>query len=239
MFSKIYKKSEITFALIWIAIYVIIMNIALQFCNGFDHLETKTIPQLLVPVICITIIAFLSTLFILKNNLKTYYGLQQFKSDYKTYLFFIPLILMSCINMYAGFALQAPLPQSLLMMTNLAIGGYVEEIIFRGFLFKAMAKDNIHTAILVSAITFGVGHIVNLANTQDTFGVLLQVCYAIAVGFLYTILVYKSNSIYPCMISHMFVNGTSVFSSSQTTIYSSLFIIIISLTYAYYLYKKA
>lgn len=239
MFSKIYKKSEITFALIWIAIYVIIMNIALQFCNGFDHLETKTIPQLLVPVICIASIAFLSTLFITKSNLQNKYGLINAKVDNKTYLYFIPLILMSCINLRNGLSLQAPLIHSLLMMTNLAIGGYVEEIIFRGFLFQAMAKDNINTAILVSAITFGVGHIVNLANTQDTFGVLLQVCYAIAVGFLYTIIVYKSNSLYPCMISHMFVNGTSVFSSSQTTIYSSLFIIIISLTYAYYLYKKA
>lgn len=239
MFSKIYKKSEITFALIWIAIYVSVMNIALQFCNGFDHLETKTIPQLLVPVICIAIIAVISTLFIIKNNLQDQYGLIHTKVNNKTYLYFIPLILMSCINLYAGLSLQAPLPQTLLMMTNLAIGGYVEEIIFRGFLFKAMAKDNINTAILVSAITFGVGHIVNLVNTQDTFGVLLQVCYAIAIGFLYTIIVYKSNSLYPCMISHMFVNGTSVFSSSQTTIYSSLFIIIISLTYAYYLYKKA
>lgn len=239
MFSKIYKKSEITFALIWIAIYVITMNIALQFCNGFDHLETKTIPQLLVPVICISIIAILSTLFITKNNLQDNYGLINAKVNNKTYLYFIPLILMSCINLRNGLALQASLIQSLLMMTNLAIGGYVEEIIFRGFLFKAMAKDNINSAIIVSAITFGVGHIVNLANTQDTFGVLLQVCYAIAIGFLYTIIVYKSNSLYPCMISHMFVNGTSVFSSSQTTLYTSLFIIIISLTYAYYLYKKA
>ena len=215
MFSKIYKKSEITFALIWIAIYVITMNIALQFCNGFDHLETKTIPQLLVPVICISIIAILSTLFITKSNLQAQYGLIKTKINSKTYLYFIPLILMSCINLRNGLALQASLIQSLLMMTNLAIGGYVEEIIFRGFLFKAMAKDNINTAILVSAITFGVGHIVNLANTQDTFAVLLQVCYAIAIGFLYTIIVYKSNSLYPCMISHMFVNGTSVFSSSQ------------------------
>ena len=239
MFSKIYKKSEITFALIWIAIYVITMNIASQFCNGFDHLETKTIPQLLVPVICISIIAILSTLFITKNNLQNNYGLINAKVNNKTYLYFIPLILMSCINLRNGLALQASLIQSLLMMTNLAIGGYVEEIIFRGFLFKAMAKDNINSAIIVSAITFGVGHIVNLANTQDTFGVLLQVCYAIAIGFLYTIIVYKSNSLYPCMISHMFVNGTSVFSSSQTTLYTSLFIIIISLTYAYYLYKKA
>lgn len=39
-------------------------------------------------------------------------------------------------------------------------------------------------------MTFGAGHIVNLANTADTLGVLLQMCYAIAIGFLYTIIVF-------------------------------------------------
>ena len=71
---------------------------------------------------------------------------------------------------------------------NLAVGGYVEEIIFRGFLFRAMEKDNLRNAIIVSAITFGAGHIVNVFNTADIWGVLLQVGYAIVIGFLYTVI---------------------------------------------------
>ena len=67
------------------------------------------------------------------------------------------------------------------MMANLAIGGYIEEIFFRGFLFRGMAKENLRSAIIVSAVTFGAGHIVNLANTADTLGVLLQIAYAIAI----------------------------------------------------------
>ena len=143
------------------------------------------------------------------------------------------------------------------MATNLAIGGYVEEIIFRGFLFKAMAKDNLRTAIIVSAVTFGAGHIVNLANTADTLGVLLQVGYAIVIGFLYTIIVWKGGSLLPCIASHMFVNGTSVFAPEQGPFYqlvsavfgtatpqlaevsSALLIILVSGSYALYLWKKA
>ena len=117
---------------------------------------------------------------------------------------------MSCINLKNGLALTAPLSVALLMMVNTAVAGYVEEIIFRG-----MAKDNLRSAILVSAITFGAGHIVNLANTADTAGVLLQVCYAIVIGFLYTIIVYKGGSLWPCIASHMFVNGSSVFAAEQ------------------------
>ena len=132
----------------------------------------------------------------------------------------------------------------------------VEEIIFRGFLFRAMAKENLRSAILVSAITFGAGHIVNLANTADTLGVLLQVCYAIVIGFLYTIVVYKGGSLWPCIASHMFVNGSSIFALEQgpfsnfvaavfgqvsadlVQVCSSMFIMVISGSYALWLWKK-
>ena len=30
--KKLYEKSEISFALVWIGLYVVMMNIALQFC---------------------------------------------------------------------------------------------------------------------------------------------------------------------------------------------------------------
>jgi len=59
--GKLYEKNEITFALAWIGLYVVIMNIALQFCGGFDDLAEKAVGQLLVPVICNCILAVLAT----------------------------------------------------------------------------------------------------------------------------------------------------------------------------------
>ena len=164
---------------------------------------------------------------------------------------------MSCTNLKNGFTLSAPWAVSLLMAINLAVGGYVEEIIFRGFLFKAMAKDNLKSAVIVSAVTFGVGHIVNLANTADVFGVLLQVCYAVVIGFLYTVIVLQGKSLIPCILSHVFVNGSSVFAAENgpfnnfaaavfghttpnlTELVSAVLIILISGSYAVWLWKKA
>jgi len=255
--KKLYEKSELAFALLWIGLYVLIMNIALQFCGGFDHLETKTIGQVLVPVVCILALAVFSTLWILRNGLGEDFGLCRFRGNLQKFLWFLPLILMSCTNLTNGLSLSAPLSVSILMAVNLAVGGYVEEIIFRGFLFRAMAKDKLSTAIIVSAVTFGAGHIVNLANTADTLGVLLQVCYAIAIGFLYTVAVWKGGSLWPCIASHMFVNATSIFAREQgfftevvyalfgrsdatfIQICSSLLIILLSGGYALWLWKKA
>ena len=254
--TKLYGKSELAFALMWIGLYVVVMNIALQFCDGFDNLENKTVPQMLVPVICILALAVVATLWMIRNGSAEKFGLCAFKGNIKSFLWFVPLIILSCTNLKNGLTLSASLGVTLLMAVNLALGGYVEEIIFRGFLFRAMAKDNLRNAVIVSAVTFGAGHIVNVLNTADILGVLLQVGYAIAIGFLYTVVVYKGGSLWPCILSHMFVNGTSPFAAEQgffTTLVSSVFgqatpllvqscsaalIILLSGGYALWLWKK-
>ena len=255
--KKLYEKSQIGFALVWIGLYVVVMNIAMQICGGFDDLAAKTVPQMLVPVLCITALALAATVWVEKNGLAKTFGLCAFRGNLRQYLWFLPLIVMSCINLKNGLALSAPLSICLLMMVNTAVAGYVEELIFRGFLFRAMEKDNLRTAIIVSAITFGAGHIVNVLNTADILGVLLQVCYAITIGFLYTVIVYKGGSLWPCIASHMFVNGSSVFAPTDgafsnlvaaifgradqnlVQICSAVLIMVVSGGYALWLWKKA
>ena len=253
--KKLYEKSEVTFALVWIALYVGVMNIALRVCGGFDDLASKTVPQMLVAVACILVLAVASTVWIIRNGLTEKFGLCRFKGSPKAFLWFIPLVIMSCTNLKNGLGLTTPLAVTLLMMANKAVAGYVE-VIFRGFLFRGMAKDGLKSAIIVSAVTFGAGHIVNLTNTADTLGVLLQVCYAIAIGFLYTIIVYRGGSLWPCILSHMFVNGSSLFALQQgpfTSLVAAVFgqatpgliqacsavlIIVICGTYTLWLWKK-
>ena len=255
--NKLYEKSELYFSLVWIGLYVVVMNIALQFCGGFDDLGSKTVPQLLVPVVCVMALAAATTAWILRSGLSEKYGFCTFGGSAKQFLYFVPLVIMSGVNLKNGLGLNAPLAVSVLMAVQLAVAGYVEEIIFRGFLFRAMEKDNLRTAIIVSAVTFGVGHIVNLGNTADTLGVLLQVCYAIAIGFMYTIIVYKGGSLWPCIVSHMFVNASSTFALEQgpfgdlvgmvfgwtsadlVSVCSSALIILVSGGYALWLWKKA
>lgn len=108
-------------ALAWIGLYVVIMNITLQFCDGFDNLADKTVTQMLIPVSCILLLAIIPTIWIAQKNLTEKYGLCYFKGNLKTFLWFIPLILMSCTNLKNGLALTTPLTVTLLMMANTAI----------------------------------------------------------------------------------------------------------------------
>lgn len=254
---KLYNKNPVSFALVWIGLYVVMMNVALQFCGGLDNLADKAPSQVLIPVLCSLALGAASTVWIIRNGLQEQFGLCSFRGGMKAFLWFIPLILTSCVNLVNGLTLNAPLAVSLLMMLNMAAAGYVEEIIFRGFLFRGMAKSGLKSAIIVSAVTFGAGHIVNLGNTADKTGVLLQVCYAIAIGFMFTLVVLKGGSLWPCIVSHMVVNGTSVFAAPEgplTSLLTTLFgngaaamepvltaalLIILSGGYALWLWKRA
>ena len=91
--------------------------------------------------------------------------------------------------------------------------GLVEELIFRGLLFCAIEKTNPKTAITVSSLTFGIGHVVNLFNNLGGNLVpnICQVLYAIAIGFLFVVIFYRGGSLIPCIVTHSLFNAFSLF----------------------------
>ena len=101
-----------------------------------------------------------------------------------------------------------------------------------------MEKNNVKSAIIVSSITFGIGHIVNLLNGADLLPTLMQVCYAIAIGYMLVMIFYKSKSIIPCIIFHGVFNSLSVFATSNSSIISSIILITVCLVYTLYINKK-
>ena len=145
------------------------------------------------------------------------------------------------LNFLAGFSVQYSFPGQLFAVLTMALVGYVEEVIFRGLLFRAMEKSNAKRAIIISAITFGAGHIINLLTGSASFDTFLQIAYAIAIGFAFVMVFYKSGSLWPCIIAHSVIDVTSKFSgeSSRTLdIVISIVIIVVAGGYALYLSKK-
>ena len=101
----------------------------------------------------------------------------------------------------------------------MAFVGFAEELIFRGFLFKAILKSgSVKKAVIISSVTFGLGHILNLLNGQDFVETLVQVVFAVAVGFVFTMVFYKGGSLWPCILAHSLIDVTSVFSSGEAPV---------------------
>ena len=232
--KKLYEKSEIWFAVLWIIIYVVVMgNLRNNFGDG-------SLPSVLV----LLAIAAVLTFFIVKNKLGSKYGLVGL-SNIKNYLYFIPFVLLVPVNLWFGVSMHYDLVHQVFAVITMALVGYVEEIIFRGLLFRALEKDGIKQAIIISAVTFGAGHIVNLLTGHATSDTFLQMAYAIAIGFAFVMVFYKSRSLIPCIITHSLVNITSTFSAKNTATTSilwnyapAIFIILVAGGYALYLHKK-
>ena len=109
--------------------------------------------------------------------------------------------------------MNLPLVDTVCYLCNMLCVGFLEEVLFRGFLFKAMAKDNVKTAVIISSVTFGIGHLLNLVNGRGMELVenLCQVSGAIAIGFLFVTIFYRGGSLLPCIITHSAINMVSVF----------------------------
>jgi membrane protease YdiL (CAAX protease family) len=220
----------------WIIAYVVLLSVSDSFSALLGIEKAITAPVSIVFVLLIFG-------FIKKHDLSEQYGLCSFKGNPKTYLYFIPLLLIISVNLWNGVAMNVSALETVLFILSMICVGFIEEVIFRGFLFKAMCKGNVKLAIFVSSITFGIGHIVNLLNGRDFIPTLLQICYATAIGLLFTIVFYKGKSLWPCIITHSLINSSSVFAVENSSLMykaiTAAVLCVISAGYAMWILKKA
>ncbi len=231
---KLFDKDEVLFAVLWIIIYV------LGFANADSISESMGIPKLLT-VIFGAVLSMVLYGFVRKNSLFDYFGLKKTEGSIREYGFFIPLVLISSVNFWNGLAMNCPVVESLLYIISMCFVGFLEELIFRGLLFKGMCRSNVKTAIIVSSLTFGMGHAVNLLLGAPLLDTLLQLVYASAIGFCFTAFFYVSGSIVPCIVSHAFINSTSVFaveSSPEINIAIAAVQTLLSAGYGIWLLRK-
>lgn len=235
MLKKGYEKSEVWFAVAWIIAYVVLVSAGDNVSADLGIDKIVTLPIL---------IAMSATLyfFVKKNGLAEKYGLCKPRISAARMLFYIPLLLLLTANLWYGIAMNMSPLETVLYVLSMFCVGFLEEMIFRGLLFQAMAKDGVRSAIIVSSVTFGIGHIVNLVNGSgaELLPNLLQVMYAVAVGFAFVMIYCKTRSLMPCIITHSVFNGLSAFSNEavmtpQRQILSGVLLTVIAGGYALYL----
>jgi membrane protease YdiL (CAAX protease family) len=232
--KRLFDKDEIWFAVGWIILYVVCFSSADQLSEriGVPKLLTVLIGLFMATVLCA---------FIKKNHLSTYFGLCGVKKRGGDVLFFVPLIVLSTVNFWNGITLSRSALETVLFVLSMCFVGFLEEVIFRGLLFKAMCKTGVKTAVIVSSLTFGMGHIINLLLGAPVLDTLLQLLYASAIGFCYTAIFMVSGSILPCVLSHIAVNATSVLApelGTQRLVVIALVQTVLGVGYGWWLLRR-
>lgn len=227
--NKIFEKHETLFCMLLIVIYIVVNSVCVQ---NFGYTSSVSFIVNTILSVCLVGIVLL-----LKKS--AYYGFIKVQ-HLKKYLYFIPLGVIVSINLWSGFNISHSAREIIFHILTMINIGFIEELIFRGFLFRMMEKNNVRSAIIVSAVTFGMGHIINLLNGAELIPTLMQICYATAIGYLFVVIFQKSKSLVPCMITHCLVNSLSIFNVENTvSLYiAPVFLTIIPLAYGIYINQK-
>ena len=237
MLNKLYRKSQVWFAVLFILAYVIGNSYLIELSINSGLEMVYTIPYNLV------LLGIIFT-FIRKNQLSSYYGLNKVESKAKDLLYYIPLVIIATVNIWLGICFKMNLTSTIIYFFAMMITSVVEEILFRGLLFKGISENSVKEAIIITSITFGIGHIINLfnGNSANYLETICQLFYAVAIGFLLASVLCVGKSIIPCMITHSMLNALSAFSNEALLdpilVPVSIVLCIVSFISAIWIFKK-
>lgn len=232
MMKRLYEKSALGFALFWIGVYCVGMSV-------FDGVSRTLGAEHLVSAIFAIVLGLGLFAWIKNAELGEHFGLCKAKTPARKLLWYVPLAVISVYNLWGGAQMSADAGQTLWLVVKMLCVGFLEELIFRGFLFKAMCRGSVKWAILISGVTFGLGHVLNLVNGSGMALAdnLIQIVGAMLIGILYAVIFWRSGSIWLCVISHGVFNALSAF-EKQTGAYILLCLLTIGYTLVLFIGAK-
>ena len=228
---KLYETKPVLFAVLWIVLYCVVMA-PIRGRFGDDSVQM---------LLGLTAISTGLLLFINANKLQGELGFDRWIQNGRKILWLLPLWILSTGNLWSGLGLRYAGVNAVMATLSFLLVGFAEETIVRGFLFNGMRRTgSLTAAVIVSAVTFGMGHLVNLLAGQATLDTLLQMIFAVAWGFLLTYAYLKGGSLLACILIHGVIDAASVF-SRDNVVGDTVFMVATILTaiiYCLYLSKQ-
>ena len=97
--KKLYEKNELTFALVWIAVYCVLQSLAnpLNQIIGVEYAASAAF--------CVVQTIVLAA-FLRKNGLQKRYGLCKSPVPARRFLYYVPLVILASGNLWNGAAVN-------------------------------------------------------------------------------------------------------------------------------------
>lgn len=230
------NKLSLKSSLIFILIYIVSANV-----GAILSKEIKV--NYLGEIILLLVFAVFLIIYIKKNKITMVIGLTKISfNEAKKNLLYLPLFIMVLVNGVFFFDRTIAFKNIILCICFTVLVAFLEELLFRGILFKSIEIHNTtKTSIFISGTTFGLGHIINLFNGYTVINQVIQIVMAILVGTILSILFVRTKSIIPGMIFHFFFNIVSMLSMKVVALYdyiSASIIFVVGLIYLLYLLKS-
>lgn len=195
------ENKPIWHALVWVAMYVALVNVG-------DAVSPQGSGALLVTGILLACLSGVLLVYLRRTGLSGFFGLQRPRRGTMVLAVYLAPLFAIAFFQYAK-GLSPDLDARSFLYAGLFVAGvaFIEELLFRGFLFQALLKRGTLTrAIVISGVTFGMGHIVNLARGYALADLVVQVVAAVAIGIGLAYCVALTGSILPGVVFHALFN---------------------------------
>lgn len=229
---NLYKKKAVLHSLVWLMAYLIMNTITDNYAGmmGVEPYLISAAPNLLLAAVCF--------LYLKRTNIAGEIGLLTKPTERPvTMLFYLPLLALPFLNLLYGINKEIPILNLLALFVMYAGVGFMEEVIFRGLMFKALTKKwNRYVVVAFISLTFGIGHIVSMVAIDQSAGdTVLQIINAIVVGFMFMIIILASGNLTICIITHILYNFIASISLVRSTD-TSIIIVSMIITVVYFIY---
>jgi len=229
------ETKPIWHAVAWIALYVVVVNLG-DMISG-----TLGVANLATSILLVALSVGL-LLYVKKNHWLEYYGLTSLGTgQLQRMLFYVPMLAIVLIMSLKGVIPGLSLQDIVIICVLMICVGFLEELLFRGFLFQAILKTGgLNRAVMISGITFGIGHIVNLARGYSAGDQVIQIVAGIFIGIALAYCVAITKTILPGVIFHALLNITGIVTNDnlQMETYIVMAIVVVTVLYAIYLKRS-
>ena len=210
--KKLRDVSPIWHAVVWIVAYVLLVNLGDWGSELIGEPNAATAPLLVV-------LSIVLLLYVKRNGWSRYYGLRPLRRDqFGGTLLYLPLVVIAVLQYTKGYRDDLDLTAVLLIIILMVCVGFIEELVFRGFLFRGiLRKSTLTRAVVISGVTFGIGHIVNLARGYTGVEQIVQIGMAVVLGVVLALLFAVSGTILP---SSPFMRCSTLVAASRSRVWS-------------------
>ena len=132
-------------------------------------------------------------------------------------LLYLPSLALILGNLTFGIHITA-LPMLLVYLVTALLSGFVEETAFRGLILQAFTGRGPVYAAVASSLLFGLTHIFNVLAGGDPIYVVVQILYALAIGFGFGAMVIRGGMIWPVILGHGLGNFVAFINSDSATL---------------------
>lgn len=229
------EKQPVWFAVMWIVIYVLAVNVgdALSAVVGVANIVTA-------PLLIVLSVALF--LFVRHNGWLEHYGIRlPSLSGTKIAWYYAPLAIIIAVLVVLGANSALGVTGTALVVLLMLGVGFLEELLFRGLLFKAiLQRSGLTRAVVISGVTFGIGHLVNLLRGYTGGEQVLQIVAGIALGIVLALLFAVTGSILPGALFHVLLNigGTVTQRDLSGDATAVLVMLLLSVVYGTHLWRR-